>query len=324
MRLATIAPLLDKMEKPRASYVGTAVFGLLLFACWTTSFVIQVLWALLTSPLLLCGHRERFHHMQSYIWRTMNALIVTLNPFWRVSLHRAGQDIEFQADEGCPGTVIVINHRSNMDPWVTAWVQAKLCVEARYIYKSTLGKIPIVGWLLCLAGDLAAHFGKKERITEMLDRSREVLEDGYNIAVFPEGTRSPSGILQDFKPTFFDIAAEVGCNVVPVCLFGTERAWPHGGFKMGCADIIAIVGSPITPSNAAGGGEQLKAAVLDSFSRLAAHGLSEGLVESDDPMITGRPYPWWQPPEELEDMGEAELLALLRSGKAHARGQNLA
>lgn len=172
-----------------------------------------------------------------------------------------------------------------------------------------------------LAGDLAAHFGDKELIRAMLERSRRLLSQGYNIVVFPEGTRSPSGMLQDFKPTFFNMAIELGCPVVPVCLFGTEKAWPHGGFRMGCARVTAMVGSALRGKRSAA---KLMAALKDAYQTLAMEGLKDGVVEGDDPLVTGRPYPWWKVPDHLQALEDHELMSLLRSGKAHERGKHLA
>merc|ERR1712146_373692 len=88
-------------------------------------------------------------------------------------------------------------------------------LDNRFVYKSTLGKLPFGGCNLRLAGDLPAHFGDKERIKDMLDQARDLLRSGYNVGIFPEGTRSSSGLLQDFKPTFFQICAELGCPAGP-------------------------------------------------------------------------------------------------------------
>lgn len=313
---------------PRASYAGTALFAVLLLTCWTLSFVLQLLLALVTWFLLLCpGSRERFHYLQSLTFRFMNAMVPTLNPLWCIQLRYDDQpdsEAETHAPAGRVGKLIFVNHRSNVDPWIMTCVQLRLCTEAKYVYKSSLGKIPIGGWCTVLAGDLAAHFGRRDLITAMLDHARRLLSQGYNIIVFPEGTRSPSGMLQEFKASFFDIACELGCPAVPVCLFGTESAWPHGGFRMGCAHIRAYVGNAVPSVPGEGGGSRLSAAVAEVYGRLARQGLRDGLVPSDDPLLTGRPYSWWQRPEHLEALEDEELYALLRSGKAHERGQHLA
>eukprot|EP00930_Biecheleria_cincta_P064832 TRINITY_DN5049_c2_g1_i1.p1 TRINITY_DN5049_c2_g1~~TRINITY_DN5049_c2_g1_i1.p1 ORF type:complete len:339 (-),score=42.95 TRINITY_DN5049_c2_g1_i1:207-1190(-) len=316
-------------EAPRSSYAGTALFAMLLLLCWITSFILQLACALVTWPLLFCSEgRERFHEPQSIIFRTMNALVVVLNPLWGLRLicqeSALESDAQSEKADRHVGTLFFVNHRSNLDPWIVAWVQLRMCMKARYIYKASLAKLPLAGCCVMLAGDLAAHFGDKERIVAMLDRSRRVLSQGYNIVVFPEGTRSPSGMLQDFKPTFFEMAIELGCPVVPVCLFGTERAWPHGGFRMGCANVTAMMGSNLKPVCGQGSAAELMCAVKEAYQNMAAEGLNDGVVEGNDPLVTGRPNVWWKVPDHLQELEDHEVMSLLRSGKAHERGQHLA
>jgi len=148
-----------------------------------------------------------------------------------------------------------------------------------------------------LAGDLPADFGNKEQIKAMLDEARSLLSHGTNILVFPEGTRSPSGILQAFKPTFFDICAELGCLAVPLVFMGTERAWPAQGFRMGCATVTAFLGEPLIPGP--GGGAQLSKDVAKAFREMASKALDQGAVADDDPLLTDLPYPWWEIPEQF-------------------------
>lgn len=197
----------------------------------------------------------------------------------------------------------------------------KANIEARFVYKATLGNIPFAGCCARLAGELPAKFGDKEQIKGMLEQAKELLRNGYNVCVFPEGTRSPSGLLQDFKPTFFQICAELGCPAVPMVLLGSEQAWPVGGFKVACAQTTALLGQPIMPDEA--GGEGLSAKVAQAMQALAQQALEEEAVGPDDPLLTGRPYSWWKAPEELQDLSEDEQFQLLRSGKAHQRGKNI-
>lgn len=313
----------DITDEPKTSIVGTILIVVpLLLVTWIFVFLLQVLVALLTCALL-CTQlgRQRFHHIQSRIWRGCNGFfMVILNPIWGVHLIKAGNG-DVACDETGTGTIFFCNHRSNADPWICAWVHLMANLESRFIYKSTLGKLPLAGCCLRLAGDLPARFGDKDQIKEMLEQARDLVRDGYNVFVFPEGTRSPSGLLQDFKPTFFQICAELGCPAVPLVLLGTEQAWPHGGMKVGCAHMTAVLGEPIMPDET--GAEGLVVRVREAMGGLASLAFEEGALEADDPLLTGKPYPWWTAPEELQDLSEEEQLQLLRSGKTHAKGKNL-
>lgn len=310
---------------PRGTYAITAVFVLLLIVAATVSFLLQVSAALLTWPLLLCSSgRFRFQSIQSRIWRgSLAILCVGLNPFWCQKTHFVGSAAG--PPDITPGSVIFVNHRSNADPFIVSWLLLLSCIEARFIYKSSLGKIPIMGWNSVLAGDLAVRFGDKQAIVRMLEQAKEVLEQGYHLIVFPEGTRSPSGLLQDFKPSFFQICEELGAPAVPACLLGTERAWPHGGFRMGCATVHLAVGEPIMPGE--GGANALSNEVSRQMQEMAREVLVEREEDedaADDPFISGRPYAYWRAPKEIEGLVPEEQMKLLKAGKAHERGTNLA
>lgn len=309
-------------EAPPTSCIATAIVGLLLVISFILCFIIQSLVALLTCPLLCCrSGRELFYHVQSYILRSINALLgVALNPFWSVHVLEVEEGSDDSRETGM-GSIFFSNHRSNADPFAVAWLQLAKCIEARYVYKGSLAKVPCIGCSLKLGGDLGAHFGDKEQISQMIEQAKDLLSTGHNIVVFPEGTRSPSGLLQDFKPKFFEICAELGCPAVAVCLLGTERAWPQGGMKVGCARITAVLSKPILPDET--GSEGLRRKVRETMQECARHGLEAGEVDKYDPFFTGKPYSWWSVPEELQHLSEEERIQQLQSGKAHARGKNL-
>jgi len=312
---------------PRATYCVTVVVGVLLLVGFLLCFATQVVTAALTLPLLCCrAGKHRFYYIQSVIFRGVNSFFsVALNPFWSSEVWLLGE--KPGPPSGGKGSVIFMNHRSSADPWFSAWALTRHCWEGKFVYKSSLKKVPLFGWLFILAGDLAVERGDKTKIVAMLDQARDELNAGYNVVVFPEGTRSPSGIMQDFKPGFFGICAELGCPAIPAVMVGTERAWPLSGMKMACAHVRVAIGDAIyasAPDAAAELSKQVEERMLDMAHELLE--ASDGAVpssEADDPYLTGRPYSYWVPPASLNGLDDAEQLRVLRSGGAHQRGANL-
>src|SRR5438094_6438846 len=67
--------------------------------------------------------------------------------------------------------------------------------------------------------------GGKGRATHL---AGEMLNDGWNLLVFPEGTRSKDGWVRDFRMGAARLAVEHAVPVVPVALRGTYQAMPRG------------------------------------------------------------------------------------------------
>ncbi len=64
--------------------------------------------------------------------------------------------------------------------------------------------------------------------TDSLERGAECLRQGYHLAIFPEGRRSPDGSFLGFTPGFAKIAYQTGAPVVPVRIDGAHQALPRG------------------------------------------------------------------------------------------------
>ncbi len=65
-------------------------------------------------------------------------------------------------------------------------------------------------------------------LRESLRLAGEALKQGYNLLIFPEGTRSPTGELLDFKPTIGYLALTCRVDILPLHLDGTYEALPKG------------------------------------------------------------------------------------------------
>jgi long-chain acyl-CoA synthetase len=67
-------------------------------------------------------------------------------------------------------------------------------------------------------------------LKESLRAAVQTLEYGYHLLIFPEGTRSPDGRLQEFKPAIAYLSFAAGADILPVYLHGTWEAMPKGSF----------------------------------------------------------------------------------------------
>ena len=61
-----------------------------------------------------------------------------------------------------------------------------------------------------------------------IQKMGEALKKQKNLIIFPEGTRTTSGKLGEFKKTFAILSAELGVPIVPVSIKGAFDAMPKG------------------------------------------------------------------------------------------------
>jgi long-chain acyl-CoA synthetase len=67
-------------------------------------------------------------------------------------------------------------------------------------------------------------------LRESLRLAGDVIQQGYVLLIFPEGTRSEDGVLADFKPSLGYLALTNRCGILPMYLAGTHEAMPKGRY----------------------------------------------------------------------------------------------
>jgi long-chain acyl-CoA synthetase len=83
-------------------------------------------------------------------------------------------------------------------------------------------------------------------LRQSLRHARSFLDRGYNALIFPEGTRSVTGKMADFKPVIGYLALAARVGVLPVYLEGTYDAYPKGSTILKGRDVGARVGRLIS------------------------------------------------------------------------------
>lgn len=133
-------------------------------------------------------------------------------------------DIEVVVDglENVPDGPFVYcsNHQSLVDILVLGSV---LPGDFKWAAKSSLWKVPFLGWHLRLAGHVPVERGKGSRTAAaVIERFVDVLRAGKPLLIFPEGTRSEDGVLRGFRNGGFHAAIRGDAPCVPVALEGTS------------------------------------------------------------------------------------------------------
>lgn len=112
--------------------------------------------------------------------------------------------------------VLMINHCSDWDP-IIIW--AYFPDTMNFMIKESLHKVPFFKDMSILAGNIPIRRDLVD--ISALKQALRHLKSGYNLAIFPEGTRSLDGSLGPFKEGALAIAAKAKCPVVPVVVEGT-------------------------------------------------------------------------------------------------------
>ncbi len=79
-------------------------------------------------------------------------------------------------------------------------------------------------------------------LRQSLRHAKSFLDRGYNALIFPEGTRSMTGILADFKPVVGYLALHARVGILPMYLDGTYEAMPKGTTIIKNRDVNARIG----------------------------------------------------------------------------------
>lgn len=123
--------------------------------------------------------------------------------------------------------ILAANHISNADPpLVSGWLTPALGRPVHWMAKAEALDWPLAGWFMRQNGAFGIRRGAAD--TEAFRLARAVLEDGRVLGTFPEGTRSPTGALQQAKEGVTLLALRSGARILPIGVAGTDRFWPRG------------------------------------------------------------------------------------------------
>lgn len=142
--------------------------------------------------------------------------------------------------------VFIANHASFMD---TPVALAKIPVQFRFLAKSGLFKIPLLGHHLARAGHVpVAREDPRAAIKTMAHAAEIVNEKKISLLIFPEGGRSHDGKLRPFKEGGTYIAIKAGVPLVPLVLIGTHEVLPYGAGVVLSGDVTLRILQPISTS----------------------------------------------------------------------------
>jgi 1-acyl-sn-glycerol-3-phosphate acyltransferase len=198
---------------------------------------------LLTLPLMLLLYavtiwKDPGRYLVGRAFRQIGVITFKVNPLWTVRI--SGVRLEQPRHP----YVAVSNHESFAD----ILLLCNLPWEMKWMSKVEILRIPYLGWMMSLAGDIPVDRGSRESAVKALERCRQTLKNRVTVMIFPEGTRSTTDEMLPFKDGAFRLAIKTGVPILPLAIIGTRDALAKHDWRFGRADAHVRVLPPVEVS----------------------------------------------------------------------------
>lgn len=139
------------------------------------------------------------------------------------------------------GIILAPNHISLMDPPA---VGAFLNRQIRYMAKEELFRTPVLGAWMRRVGAFSVRRGTADR--KAIRQAVDLLAAGHMVCIFPEGTRSEDGKLQEPELGIGLIALKSRVPVLPAAIIGSDKVLAPHAKRLRRHRITIYYGKPLT------------------------------------------------------------------------------
>lgn len=163
----------------------------------------------------------------------------------KVSGWLCGIRVDIQGkDRILPGRpyLFLSNHQGNVDGPVLVYATAR---NLRAVIKKEMMKIPMLSLVLRTVNYVPVDRSDPAQARASIDRATRLLREGLSFFAFPEGTRSRTGLLGEFKKGVFVMAIQAGVPVAPVTIRNSRDIQPPGRYAIKRGTIQLIFHEPI-------------------------------------------------------------------------------
>jgi 1-acyl-sn-glycerol-3-phosphate acyltransferase len=190
-----------------------SVIFLIVFYLWSLFVCTVFLWTLFTTKKMVVRAAE--------VWAYGNRILL------RVFV---GIKVQIKGLENLPkenGYIVASKHQSAME---TVLFHAFM-PNTIYVMKLSLAFLPLAGWYFWRSGCIFINRKKgTASLRNMFEVAKKRLARGFNIIIFPEGTRTAPGAKTKYNPGVAMIYEAVNVPVIPVAL-NTGYFWPKNSVK---------------------------------------------------------------------------------------------
>ncbi len=141
------------------------------------------------------------------------------------------------------------NHQSKLDAFLVLSYLDKEVLKETYSYaKKDHVNGPVRRYLASRTNIIVMDLTNDLKYS--IQKMAEVVKQGKKILIFPEGTRTKTGEMGDFKKTYAILSTELGVPVVPIAISGAYKAMSSGQKRIKRGEKITVEFlPPVYPEN---------------------------------------------------------------------------
>ncbi len=201
------------------SFAFFTVTGIMAIVCW---------------PFALFGHKGVMLVVKSW-----TATLIGLHQLITGTRH------EYRHLDRIPegGFIVAAKHQSTFETLALV----PLFADPAFILKRELTWIPVFGWWLKIAGNIAIDRGSPTAaLRKVIEGTRAATAAGRQVIIFPEGTRAEAGAKADYKQGIAQIYKSLDVPVLPIA-HNAGTVWPRKARVHRRGTIVVEFLEPIPP-----------------------------------------------------------------------------
>lgn len=188
-------------------------FIYVIFIFYPLIIIATILTAIFTIIFCAIGNSNTIGFYPAVVWARFASLLA-FSPVQVIGRENLKNDQSY---------VFAANHTSLYDIFV---IYGFLGRSFKWVMKKEIRDIPFVGRACKSAGHIFINRKAMKEAFHSIEEVKKTLSGGVSVVIFPEGTRTKTGVTAPFKRGAFKVALETNLPIVPVSIVGAYDLWP--------------------------------------------------------------------------------------------------